>query len=126
MKKILIPLMAASLSFVACNKVTIKAPIDFKVSTAKTEYKTGDSVLFLFSGNPDNINFYSGETGRHYDSTFEIAGSINIKSITRPAPKNYVWKYAAPGSYKAVFIAQNSDVDHVKRVVREVDLTIMP
>ncbi|HMI62847.1 MAG TPA: DUF5017 domain-containing protein [Puia sp.] len=124
MKKILFLLVLIAAGCQACNKVTIKAPNNFNVTTSKTAYKTGDSVVFKFTGNPDNINFYTGEAGRKYDSA--ITGSINIKSLSQPPPLSYVWKYATPGSYKAVFVAQNSDVDHVKQVVREVKVTITP
>lgn len=48
-----------------CNKKEV-TPIDFNVTTAATTYKAGDSVVFNFTGNPDFITFYSGESGHQY------------------------------------------------------------
>jgi hypothetical protein len=41
-------------------------PNGFDVSTTKLTYKVGDSVMFNFSGQPDEITFYSGESGKQY------------------------------------------------------------
>lgn len=49
----------------ACDKLDVKK-VDFEVATDKVQYKVGDSVNFVFSGNPDNITFYSGEPGFRY------------------------------------------------------------
>ena len=50
-----------------CSKVEVTTP-DFEVSTASATYKAGDEVTFHFTGNPENITFYSGEDGARYDS----------------------------------------------------------
>ena len=42
------------------------SPDGFDVTTAKLTYKVGDSVMFNFSGQPDEITFYSGESGKQY------------------------------------------------------------
>ena len=53
--------------FVACKKYdAIETPSGFDVTTTKLTYKVGDSVLFNFSGQPDEITFYSGESGKQY------------------------------------------------------------
>ncbi len=55
------------LIFVSCKKYdSIESPNGFDVTTSKLTYKVGDSVLFNFSGQPDEITFYSGESGRQY------------------------------------------------------------
>ena len=51
----------------ACNKELGIEKLDFDVSTAKTTYKVGDTVLFKFAGNPDNITLFSGEIGSKYE-----------------------------------------------------------
>lgn len=49
----------------SCNKKEV-TPLDFSVTTPSTTYKVGDSVVFNFTGNPDFITFYSGESGHQY------------------------------------------------------------
>jgi hypothetical protein len=49
----------------SCVKEEVTTP-DFEVSTPTLTYKVGDTVNFNFTGNPDNIVFYSGEPGRNY------------------------------------------------------------
>jgi hypothetical protein len=56
--------LAASMALVqACTKDTVEMP-DFNMTTAKTTYKVGDSVQFNFTGNPEIIVFFSGESGK--------------------------------------------------------------
>lgn len=49
----------------ACRRDEISEPA-FTVTTARAEYKAGDTVVFRFSGEPDIITFYSGEAGKEY------------------------------------------------------------
>ncbi|MFD2556460.1 DUF5017 domain-containing protein [Sphingobacterium tabacisoli] len=49
----------------SCIKEDI-ASADLKVTTDHTTYNAGDTVTFSFAGNPDNIVFYSGESGHNY------------------------------------------------------------
>lgn len=65
MRKILYT-MAAAVSLLACAKEKIGVQ-DFEVQTASYTVKAGDSVRFTFSGNPDNLVFYSGEPGHNYE-----------------------------------------------------------
>jgi hypothetical protein len=51
----------------ACDKELDIKNLDFDVSIEKTTFKVGDTVLFKFTGNPDNITFFSGETGQNYE-----------------------------------------------------------
>jgi hypothetical protein len=56
------------ISLVACNKdriSTVNSP-NFEVAANKLSVKAGDTIRFNFSGNPDFITFYSGETGHKY------------------------------------------------------------
>ncbi|OCX52247.1 hypothetical protein BEL04_12265 [Mucilaginibacter sp. PPCGB 2223] len=65
MKKILSLLCIAGV-LAACNKVDIKAPDDFTVTTSSTTYTIRDTVKFIFTANPDQITFYSGEPNHNY------------------------------------------------------------
>jgi hypothetical protein len=57
------------MSTVSCTKYDgNNSPDGFDVNTAKLTYKVGDSVLFNFSGQPDEITFYSGESGKQYNN----------------------------------------------------------
>lgn len=73
-------------ALVACNKRDkVDAP-DFNVSTAKTTYKVGDSVVFNFTNSPDIITFYSGESGfeyRYKDRTELAGGTTNLNFSSR-------------------------------------------
>ncbi len=65
MKKLfLISIIALGLS--SCNKK--EAPeLKFNVTTEKISYNVNDTVVFKISGNPDQVTFYSGETGKKYE-----------------------------------------------------------
>lgn len=66
MKKIS-AIVACAFLFGACQK-NIKVPdLNFNVKLNQTTYKVGDTVKFMFTGNPDNITFFSGEPGRKYE-----------------------------------------------------------
>lgn len=59
-------------AFASCSKNIDVSPVIFGVSSAKingvasTSFKSADTVKFNFTGNPDNITFYSGEPGKRY------------------------------------------------------------
>lgn len=58
--------IAALLIFTACNKdIPLKSP-SFGVTADSASYKTGSTATFKFTGNPDNITFYSGTWGNRY------------------------------------------------------------
>lgn len=50
----------------SCAKVKLPTS-ELSVTTGSNTYKAGDTVKFNFSGNPDNIIFYSGEPGHKYE-----------------------------------------------------------
>jgi hypothetical protein len=50
----------------ACSKDKVQQPV-FDVYTSALTYKVGEEITFKFSGNPDNITFYSGEDGKKYE-----------------------------------------------------------
>lgn len=70
-----------------CSKVKVSTP-DFSVSTEKSTVKVGDEVVFKFSGDPENITFYSGMEGFRYDSIGRPVAqygspSVDFTSATR-------------------------------------------
>lgn len=66
MKNLFYILMITLLLFGGCKEDYVSIP-DFEVSTSLATYETGEPVTFKFTGNPDFISFYSGETGNRYD-----------------------------------------------------------
>ncbi len=48
------------------NRDRVDVP-DFDVHTNSTTYKVGDTVTFEFSGNPQNIVYWSGMPGSNYE-----------------------------------------------------------
>lgn len=63
-KALFIPIFFIAVA--ACTKEKVTTP-DFEVSSSSLTYKTGDTVTFRISGNPDNLTFYSGEPGQQYE-----------------------------------------------------------
>jgi hypothetical protein len=68
-------LFIAAVFLYSCSKndiSTVTRP-NFSVTANKTTAKPGDTVTFNFSGNPDFITFYSGETGFKYANINRLA-----------------------------------------------------
>jgi Domain of unknown function (DUF5017) len=61
----LLYLLIVAFIFISCAKEKVETP-SLEVATASLTYKAGDTVTFNFTGNPDNITFYSGEPGHNY------------------------------------------------------------
>jgi hypothetical protein len=72
--------------FISCAKEKVETP-SLEVATASLTYKAGDTVTFNFTGNPDNITFYSGEPGHNYEfrnrSSAENDLQINFKTLVQ-------------------------------------------
>lgn len=52
--------------FCSCTKDEAEQPV-FDVSASSLTAKIGEEITFKFSGNPDNITFFSGEDGKNYE-----------------------------------------------------------
>lgn len=52
--------------------------------------------------------------------------STPLKGITGAALKEYRYTYAAPGTYKAVFVASNTTIGETKQATKTINLTINP
>lgn len=70
MKKKLIPYFAALAvlpAIAGCEQANIYTDVDFDVTLDPSNtYQAGDPVVFNIKGNPDNLLFYSGESGHEY------------------------------------------------------------
>ena len=58
--------IALMLVFAGCERDTTVPEPEFEVSTEAATYAVGEKVKFNFTGNPDLISFYSGETLNSY------------------------------------------------------------
>lgn len=58
--------MIALLATGGCEEDYVNS-FEFGISTPATTYEAGEPVTFEFTGNPDFISFYSGETGKRYE-----------------------------------------------------------
>ena len=59
--------LAVLLPVTGCEQKGMYSDVDFNVTLdASNTYYAGDPVVFNFSGNPDNLVFYSGEMGADY------------------------------------------------------------
>jgi hypothetical protein len=52
--------------------------------------------------------------------------SIGVKSINEPQRDDYTYIYSAPGVYKVTFVAFNHTLDEEKRIVRELNIKVIP
>lgn len=59
-----------------------------------------------------------------FQSLGHIKNAVNVKSISGSAPKTFSWLYSTPGTYKATFIALNTNRDIQKEVIKEVWVTV--
>ncbi len=69
----------------SCKKEVLDSVV-FDVTTDSLTYNLKDTVFFKFSGNPDNISLYSGESGNNFDYRNRITkegGEINFSFQTR-------------------------------------------
>src|SRR5688572_28419264 len=65
--KIIYSLIIPAALLSACSKQLSKSDKTFDVSAEQTTVNKGDTVRFHFSGDPDIISFYSGETGKRFE-----------------------------------------------------------
>lgn len=88
-KKILFILLLVQA--VACSKSIELKDLDFDVAAVNSAkvptsvFNRGDTVNFLFTGNPDNIVFFSGETGRRYayrDRVSDTTSNVKLSFTT--------------------------------------------
>jgi hypothetical protein len=105
--------------FISCAKEKVATP-SLEVATASLTYKAGDTVTFNFTGNPDNITFYSGEPG-----SIKPDGGIALKNISTTL-SSYKYRYTKPGTYKVVFDVSAVRYNGEKRATKELTLTINP
>jgi len=84
MKKSAILYIACLGLLLSCNKPQILAPTDFDVNISKTTLSLADTAKFTFSGNVQNIVFYSGEAGNDYyaENNFSATGGIPQMTFT--------------------------------------------
>lgn len=52
--------------------------------------------------------------------------STAIKGLTSPVLSEYRYTYAKAGTYKAVFVASNGNIDQLKKVTKEISITVTP
>ena len=99
--------LMASLPFASCYKDGPPA-VNFNVTTADSVYSIGDTVIFKISGNPDNISFYSGDSGNNYafrNQTTKNGGSVNFSFQIR-ASNDSVYPAINSGAFK-VLVSNN-------------------
>lgn len=89
MKKIFL-LSVMALGLWGCNKKEA-VELKFDVVPEKTSYKVGDTVVFKIYGNPDQLSFYSGESGKEYDKRggVIVEGDGTVLNLTFNTMKRY-------------------------------------
>lgn len=82
MKIYYITAFVALFSIIACRKkMDVQSVSSFGVTSDSTSYSAGNTTNFIFTGNPDNITFFSGEVGHRYQyrNRVSAAGSPIIQ-----------------------------------------------
>lgn len=96
MKRILTLLSIASIA--ACQK-PYDYNIDFDIKTESNTVNVKDSVRFYFTGNADNIIFYSGEKGRNYEFRDRITAAgvpiLSFESVVQHYKEHSLSVYAS-------------------------------
>lgn len=83
MKKIyFIKLVLISLGFIffSCDRQDLETP-EFTVWTDSITYKVGDEITFKFSGNPENIVFWSGEAGHVFENRNRLSEKGTLQTF---------------------------------------------
>lgn len=80
MQKLLFIAVLLMLAGAACTTKDVTSP-GFKVTTNSASYKAGDTVYFSFTGNPDFITFYPGDSSHEYQyrKRFTAAGTPQLE-----------------------------------------------
>ncbi len=107
----------------ACKTESVVAPA-FEVSVPQSSYRVGDTVTFLFDGNPDFIIFYPGTDGRAYEGSGKLNG-MPLKGMNTRL-ENHMYVYTTAGNFTATFIGSVHNVYGKEEVIRPVNLTINP
>ncbi|WP_205509911.1 DUF5017 domain-containing protein [Longitalea arenae] len=82
--KYIMPLTLSLVIFACTKRDRVDAP-DFDVHLASTTFKVGDTIVFEFTGNPQNIVFWPGTPGRQYeykDRLFTVGNKLLMKFNT--------------------------------------------
>lgn len=112
-------LFVSGLLFTSCGDDEILKSVNFSVSTEKTTYSAGESVLFEVVDAPDWLTFYSGEEGKKYPGTY----GTGIKGITEDLSV-YSYIYEQPGTYEVVFLGGNTNYKGSNEQTVKISLTI--
>lgn len=116
MKKKLLIIPALLMILAGCNKKEV-TKLDFEVRTDKASYHVNDTVNFIFSGNPEQLSFFSGEEGHKYiykDRTFVESNLITLEFATNRRYGSDVdqpqsLRLFASQTFNGIYTAENID-----------------
>lgn len=129
-KKLLAIISACVFVSVSCTH-KVSEPVNFNVLLSPdNSYAAGAAVEFVFNpATVDNLVFYSGEPGHVYNpdasSAREPGSGVVIKNI-QDNISAYRHIYTAPGLYKAVFVGTSVTYQSSEKLVKELDVLIIP
>lgn len=110
-----------------CDKdLKITAP-EFEVTTDAPTYKAGEEITFIFTGQADNISFYSGEPGSDYAHKNKSVPDlpVPVKAKYSGEVLTYSYTYDQSGQYNVVFVASNNNYSGSIEVVKSMTIIIM-
>jgi hypothetical protein len=123
-----------ALLLTSCSKRDEVGSPDFEVTANGSTFKLGDSIIFNFKGNPQNIVFWPGTTGRKYeykDRTFSTGNKLMMRFTTFQSwgPKNNLQVLVSnnfQGTYDAANINAATWTDITDRVTLSEGLDNVP
>lgn len=126
MKTVLIMLSILTVA-VSCKKEPKLDTPDFTLKSQSAVFKAGKEGRFDLEGTAGIISFYSGETGYEYAPERAPDGTnkaITVKGYSDSRLTQFTYTYAVKGTYKAFFVAKNTNIYGGKEVVRAIDVTV--
>ncbi|MGN6420758.1 MAG: DUF5017 domain-containing protein [Pseudobacter sp.] len=98
-----------TLLLASCSKRDEVGTPDFEVTANGSTFKMGDSIIFNFKGNPQNIVFWPGTAGRVYEyrnRTFSTGNKLMMRFTTFQSwgPKNN-FQVLVSSNFKGVYDA---------------------
>lgn len=101
------------------------------IESGRSSVSTSSGIITVRgnNGSPETSNMYteSWAISKAVDlRTLNLGpdGSLPIKNMSDNMPEEFKHIYTDPGTYKAVFVAANHEINGAKEVVREIDITI--
>lgn len=125
MKLLNILMLAGILMLTACEKSIDEKPVSFDVISTRTNgeasatFKTTDTIVYKFSGQPDVVTFYSGTVGQRYEFKDRITAKgvpqLQFTSIRANGTQNNSLQLMISTDFKGVVAKSKNNLGVITR-----------